>query len=63
MKLLLRKQDNIVNVHFVLSEGYENSLIFMTTPFTFLLNKDDLPISCSVVYCAYKHALLLQVKP
>jgi hypothetical protein len=32
--LIFRKQDKIVNIH-VLSEGYEESYIFMTTSFAF----------------------------
>ena len=40
--------DKIVNVHIVVSVGYEDSYIFVITPFTFLLNKGDLPISYHV---------------
>jgi len=57
--LLFRKPDKIVNVHIILSEGYEDSYIFVTMPFAFLLNQGDLRVSYRVVH---KLALLQQVK-
>jgi hypothetical protein len=49
--LRFKKQDKIVNTHIILSEGYKDSCIFVTTPVAISLNKDNLPISYSVVWC------------